>query len=267
MMSPFHALSRSALVGLAVALETERLTAPFFAARLTDEVPSRQRQAVALELQHLAQMGMQGHQIAYMLRLLAQERSTAQQQRDQIDLVWTGHEVLNSESRDTRVVVRELFSMAKHSVLISSYAIDKGRKSRELFQPLAAKMDENLDLRVRMFLNIQRPYQNKTPDSVLLREFADDFCKQVWPGQRRPEVFHDPRSLSTDVGPKACLHAKSVVIDGEHLLVTSANFTEAAHERNIEVGALIHDPQLSLALLTQFESLVAQNRLRQVPGI
>jgi phosphatidylserine/phosphatidylglycerophosphate/cardiolipin synthase-like enzyme len=267
MISPFHNLSRSTLMGLAVALETDRLKAPFFAARLTGEVPSNQRQSVAQELQRLDQLGMQGRHIAYSLRLLAQERSYAQTQRDQIDLVWTGHDVLNSESRDTQAVVRELFGMARHSVLISSYAIDKGRKSHELFQPLADRMDENKDLRVRMFLNVQRPYQDKTPESVLLREFADDFRKHVWPGQRMPEVFHDPRSLSTDVGPKACLHAKSVVVDGEHLLVTSANFTEAAHERNIEVGAVIHDQQLSIALLTQFESLVAQNRLRKVPGI
>ncbi|WP_309744892.1 hypothetical protein [Chamaesiphon sp. OTE_20_metabat_361] len=28
---------------------------------------------------------------------------------------------------------------------------------------------------------------------------------------------------------RACLHAKCVVIDEEYLLVTSANFTEAAH--------------------------------------
>jgi phosphatidylserine/phosphatidylglycerophosphate/cardiolipin synthase-like enzyme len=268
MMSPFHALSRSALNSLAVALETNRLTAPFLAARLTGDVPPPLRQQIALELQSLTQKGLLSSHIAYMLRLLAEERTQTQLQRDQIDLVWTGHEIpFNTESRDTRIVVRELFSQAQNSVLISSYAIDRGQKSYELFQPLADRMDNNPSLQVRMFLNVQRPHRSAVSESILLREFADEFRKHVWPGTRMPEVFHDPRSLSTDPGPKACLHAKCVVVDQEYLLTTSANFTEAAHERNIEVGMLIRDRQLASALITVFESLVSRRRLCRIPGI
>ncbi|MHC5614999.1 MAG: hypothetical protein ACYTXA_29470 [Nostoc sp.] len=52
-------------------------------------------------------------------------------------MVWTGPEIAGSQSRDTGVVVRELFSTAKTSVLISSFAIDKKQKARELFMVLA----------------------------------------------------------------------------------------------------------------------------------
>jgi len=53
----------------------------------------------------------------------------------------------------------------------------------------------------------------------------------------------------------------------ERLLVTSANFTEAAHERNIEAGVLLADLVAARAMRTQFETLVAKNILRRVPGL
>ena len=266
-MSCFHHLSRPALISLAAALETGRLTTPFSAATLTGYVPTAMRHDVATELEKLSEMGMRAEHLAYMLRLLAQERVQTQTNRDSIDLVWTGHDVFSSESRDTSIVVQELFSTAQSSVLISSYALDKGKKGRELFQVLATRMDANPNLQVRMFLNVQRPYRNKTSESVILREFADTFRQKVWSGIRLPKVFYDSRSLSTETGSRRCLHAKCVVVDEERLFVTSANFTEAAHERNIEAGVLIADPIAAKAMQSQFEALVERKILRRVPGL
>ncbi|MBD2541476.1 DISARM system phospholipase D-like protein DrmC [Coleofasciculus sp. FACHB-SPT36] len=266
-MSPFIRLNRPALVGLAAALETGRLHAPFYESSLASYVPGALCREIVRELNQLQAMGATPNYIAYTLRLLATERESSQEVRDRIGLVWTGQEVVGSESRDTSVVVRELFTTAKTSVLISSFAIDRGKKARELFGVLAERMDANSALQVRMFLNVQRPHRSQAPESTLLREFADTFRKEIWPGQRLPEVFHDPRSLAMGTGKKACLHAKCVVIDEECLLVTSANFTEAAHERNIEAGVLLADPVAARAMRSQFETLVTHKILHRVPGI
>jgi hypothetical protein len=114
-----------------------------------------------------------------MLKLLAHERTIAQQKQEQTDLVWTGPEVLGAESRDTAIVVRELFKSARHSVLLSSFAIDQGSKGHELFRPLVDQMAANPELSVRMFLNVKRHYNDRTPASTLLRQFqkisADTF--------------------------------------------------------------------------------------------
>jgi len=267
MMSALLNLSRSTLVSLATALETRRLPAPFSLSSVASYVPVDKVQIIVGELNKLHTMGATPDHIAYTLRLLAAERESSQEVRDRIDLVWTGQEVVGSESRDTSVVVRELFSTAKTSVLISSFAIDKGKKARELFGVLAERMDANSALQVRMFLNVQRPHRNQAPESTLLREFADTFRKEIWPGKRLPEVFHDPRSLAMGTGEKASLHAKCVVVDEDRLLVTSANFTEAAHERNIEAGVLLADPVAARAMRSQFETLVARNILLRIPGI
>jgi phosphatidylserine/phosphatidylglycerophosphate/cardiolipin synthase-like enzyme len=51
------------------------------------------------------------------------------------------------------------------------------------------------------------------------------------------------------------LHAKCIVVDGRHALVTSANSTEAASQRTIEAGVLLVDtgltPHYSRLLLLQ----------------
>jgi len=212
-------------------------------------------------------MGMRPPLMAHTLMLLAEERILAQQTQDAVDLVWTGEEVPGTESRDTYVVVQELFKSAQSSVLISSYALDQGEKSDHLFGFLAERMDTFPDLQVRMFLNVKRNYRDTTSGAVLLREFAERFRNQVWPGKRLPEVFHDPRALTHTQGPRACLHAKCVVVDDERVLVTSANFTEAAHERNIEAGVLVADRGAAKAIRTQFETLVTKGALRRVPGL
>ncbi len=44
---------------------------------------------------------------------------------------------------------------------------------------------------------------------------------------------------------RAVLHAKIVVVDGRFALLTLANFTEGAHERNIEAGFLVDGTRLA----------------------
>ncbi|MFM7427421.1 MAG: DISARM system phospholipase D-like protein DrmC [Elainella sp.] len=267
MISAFLSLSRPALNSLATALETERLSFPVHSFALGSYVPDQLASVVATELNRLRQQNMTPAHMAYMLKLLAQERATAHQKQEQVNLVWTGPELPGTESRDTAVVVRELFSSAQSSVLISSFAIDQGSKGHELFRPLAERMDSDPDLSVRMFLNVKRRYNDKTPAATLLRQFSDTFRHQVWPGQRLPEVFHDPRSLELSSNSNACLHAKCVVVDEERLFITSANFTEAAHTRNIEAGVVLINPVAARAIRSQFEMLVAQKLLHRVPGL
>lgn len=51
------------------------------------------------------------------------------------------------------------------------------------------------------------------------------------------------------------------------MLLTSANFTEAAQVRNIEAGVLLDNPFIAQSLREQFESLVHRGALLRVPGL
>lgn len=261
-MSDLLRLGRPALLSLADALERGRIPSNFSTTSLNRYVPDRLAQAVQSELRDMAGIGMAGPQMAHTLRLLAKERSAAQDISDRVELVWSGTEVLPGGSRSTAVVVQELFRAAKKSVLVSSYSVDTGSKAESLFGTLACRMDEDHKLSVCLFLNVERKYKDETADSVLLREFAERFRHEIWPGERLPEVYYDPRSLSPDLDKRACLHAKCVVIDEQRVLITSANFSEAAHERNIEAGTLITDNSLARTLRARFDTLVDHGGLR-----
>ena len=266
-MSVFRKLGHPHMQGLATALDGGRVVPPFHRSQLQGHVSDEVVEEVLNELRDLSESGMAPRHIAHMLRLLAKERGAAQAIADRVELVWSGTEVMAGGSRDTAVVVQKLFRDARKSILIASYALDTGSKAKAIFGHLAARMDAEPGLRVRLFVNVHREYQDQTAESVLLREFADTFRHEVWPGKRLPAVFYDPRSLATEPKTRACLHAKCIVVDDERALITSANFTEAAHERNIEAGTVITDAVLARALRAQFDTLVDHGVLKPLPGL
>jgi phosphatidylserine/phosphatidylglycerophosphate/cardiolipin synthase-like enzyme len=79
-------------------------------------------------------------------------------------------------------------------------------------------------------------------------------------------VYYDPRALELD-GAGGVLHAKAVVADDEAVFVTSANLTEAAFERNIEVGLLVRDRTLAATLSSHFRGLIDRGLLHPLPMV
>lgn len=125
-------------------------------------------------------------------------------------------------------------------------------------------MDATPELRVTLLLNIQRKRGDTAAADQLVRRFADRFWAVDWPGSSRPRVYYDPRALELE-GPTGVLHAKALVVDDEAIFVTSANLTEAALERNIEVGLLVRDRALAASLSSHFRGLIDQGLLRPLP--
>jgi phosphatidylserine/phosphatidylglycerophosphate/cardiolipin synthase-like enzyme len=67
-------------------------------------------------------------------------------------------------------------------------------------------------------------------------------------------------------GPDGVLHAKGVVADNEAVFVISANLTEAAFDRNIELGLLVRDRALALSVSSHFRKLIGRGLLRPLPA-
>jgi phosphatidylserine/phosphatidylglycerophosphate/cardiolipin synthase-like enzyme len=158
-------------------------------------------------------------------------------------------------------VYEELLGGAERSIWASTYAFFDGPKA---FEVLARHMDSTPALRVTLLLNIQRQRNDTTASEQLVRRFADHFWKSDWPGLSRPKVFYDPRALDFE-GPGGVLHAKAVVADDEAVFVTSANLTQAAFEKNIELGVLIRDRTLALTISTYFRALIDRELLKPIP--
>jgi phosphatidylserine/phosphatidylglycerophosphate/cardiolipin synthase-like enzyme len=256
-------LADSDLRELAVALRARRLTPPYTAISVQRFVAGPSAAAVAGELQGLANQGFTAEQLAVIFDLLLCDRSREPKLEDVLDLVTTGPEMPGATNRDTSVVVRELFAGAQRSVLVAGYAVYQGRA---VFRALADRMAELPELSVRMFLDVQRGPGDTSMASEVVKRFAERFNTREWPeGRPLPQVFFDPRSLDLEADKRACLHAKCVVVDGETVFVSSANFTEAAQERNIEMGLLVRSRWLAERVTRHFDALLGEGLLVTIP--
>lgn len=255
-MSSLLALTSNQLMDLAAGLSSGGLAPPYDVAGLKGRVGAECAPAVARELVAFAADGMAPHQLASVASLLAAKAKQLEVERDRIELVWTGPDEQGAATRDTSVVARELFGEAEREVLVATYAIYDGKK---LFEVLARRMLELPDLHVTIVADIRRRDDEKSAssDSVVAR-WSEQFWQHHWPGERRPKLYFDPRTLT---GEKSVMHAKCIVVDRRRCLITSANFTDAAQQRNIELGVKLDDKQLSRALATKFFALIENRTL------
>jgi hypothetical protein len=151
------------------------------------------------------------------------------------ELVWTGPDAPSSLARDTAVVVRQLFLDACETVLVAGFAFDHGER---LLAPLHAAMKDR-QVRCRIFAEAKD---------------VDSLSKHNWPfGPPFPWLF----AFVPPEGQFASLHAKCVVVDHRRVFITSANFTDRGHTRNIEAGVLLDDPVLAATLEAQFEAAIS----------
>jgi len=217
---------------------------------------------VAEDLRQLAENGFNETQLAILLRTAHSCRCV--QPRDNItaDLVLSGPDVPGVPTAATDAVVSSLFLRAKNEIIIAGYAF---HQARAILEPLAKRMQEGSSLKVVLHVDISRGFTDTSTNESLVLRFAQEFWKKQWPWKPRPEVWYDPRALEMNRDERACLHAKFIVIDGETVLITSANFTEAAQKRNIEAGLLFRSPARARQLTGYFEALRVNRQLLSLP--
>jgi phosphatidylserine/phosphatidylglycerophosphate/cardiolipin synthase-like enzyme len=255
----FDGASAATLRAIGAALRSGQLVSPLTSLAITRVAPAS---GVVLEeeLVRLSREGMRPDHLALLVDAMA--KGVENQLASHAELVWTGPETSVSQSRDTAVVVNELFKSASRSVLVSTLVI---RQPETIFKTLAERMVAVPQLKVQLFVHVGRGDRDSRHDSEILREFSTALAA-AWPGPRRPTLYYDPRSLVLDFDGRATWHAKVVVTDDEVSLVTSANFTEWAQQRNVEAGALIRSTDFALQLRQQFEGLIQSKAVLEVPG-
>ena len=255
MTDALAALPRHLRRRLVQALDNNALSAPYSSVAIQMALGNPDPGVLAA-LEWLAAQGVQDRAAAAWIRALDEVSASAQQP----DLVWSGPEVPGVHARDTRRVYEELFTSVRRSLWASSYAYFDGPR---VFDLLARRMEAVPELRVTLLLNIHRRQRDTSRAEDVVRRFAGQFWKRDWPGSVRPSVFYDPRSVDPEV--RGVLHAKAVVADEERVFVTSANFTAAALDDNIELGLLVRHRPLALSVVKHLQGLIDRRLLRALP--
>ena len=241
------------LASLAAGLRSGRITPPYSAIQFGQYASMTVASGAAATAQGLANRGMTPDAIAAAFELVLEDRRGRGDGTSAVELVTSGPEAPGIANRDTAVVVREMFLHAAKSVLVVGYAVHQGR---QVFESLAERMTKHPNLTVTFFLNVARNDSDTSKEEVVLARFATRFRESQWPsGARLPEVYFDPRSVADDEQVKSSLHAKCIVVDEREVFVSSANFTEAGQQRNIEVGLRISSQPLARRVAEHFALL------------
>ncbi|MFO0428104.1 MAG: DISARM system phospholipase D-like protein DrmC [Planctomyces sp.] len=263
MASALTQLNDRSLHRLLEAMASGRLSLPVSSLTLAQMVPQDQLSTLKAEFDRLQSIGLTEPVLIEWIRTVLHERERNRSANGLLELVMTGPEPPGTMIRDTGVVVRQMFLNATESIWICGFAVYQGK---EIFQSLAQQMTSVPDLSVRMFLNIERPYGDTTPTDMVIAKFRQRFKQDQWPADvRLPDVYFDPRALEPDeAGKSACLHAKFVIADSRRVFISSANFTEAAQQRNIEAGLFAENQMIARDLRTHFQSLIDHEYLKQL---
>lgn len=214
---------------------------------------------VAKIFQSLRDEGCGSHTMAGICRGFHKAKGQIESAGRNLYLTLSGPDVPGVPIVDTGTVARSLFQEAEKEVTICSYVI---YPISGFFRPLVEKMASDKAFRVRIIVDLG--HERKTPTEpmpVVANRFKRRFLESCWLSPDAPEILHDPRPFSEIEGERGTMHAKIVIVDRRAVLITSANFTEAAQGRNIEAGFLCREPHHVERIADYFEALVETRQL------
>ncbi|GAB3523525.1 hypothetical protein GCM10027402_17460 [Arthrobacter monumenti] len=154
--------------------------------------------------------------------------------------VWSGHS-FPGDGDHTTAAVAHLVDQAKEDVLASTYSASIG-------SPFVEALWRAIARGVSVTLVLEASKMEDTTAKLQAKLEGARFLKYVPPG-----------------GQYGVQHSKVVIVDSTLALVTSANFSNAAAQGNLEAGVLIRDPLFASKLRQRFTSLHKVGALEHVP--
>lgn len=252
MFQPLYKLSSAALKELGGMLGSMESITSLSTHAIKELVGAQFVAEVTACLHSAGASGWSPGQLSQLIQTILDSRSEQDDIEQLFDLVLSGPEVQNVPTRSTLAVMEDLLANCEDEVTLVGYAIHNGK---HIFQQLSKRMAEVPDLDVWFCLNIIRSHNDTSLASQVVRRFEQEFRAQHWPWEPVPQVYYYPDALTLEGHKRASLHAKCVIVDRKTALITSANFTEAALERNIEAGVIINYQPFVTRLATYFDQL------------
>jgi len=169
------------------------------------------------------------------------------------ELVWTGPATAGVPGRRTEQVLFDLIQCAERRLTVMSFGIFQvARLVVGLEQALAKGVGLRIVLGDRESFGDQEIDRQRHQLGAVV---AAQASLLQWPPQRRPR---DER------GHAGLMHVKAAVVDSRVAFLTSANLTEAALERNMELGVLIRGGTLPPSIDRLIDALLESGELQAV---
>lgn len=169
------------------------------------------------------------------------------QKGNDLDILWTGPKSSSVPVRRMEQSLCELIEAAKKRLFIVSFVAYRADKIYTAIREAIGR-----GVRVSFLTEASKEHGGS------LDVDPSDALKKKFP---KAEFY---RWENPDPSSPAVVHAKCAVADDKMALVTSANLTGAAMEKNMELGLLLKDQKVAGRLSSHFEALIAEDIIRKV---
>lgn len=165
-----------------------------------------------------------------------------------IELIWTGPAARTGAMRRTDQALLQLVDGARQMLTVVSFAIYR-------VPDVASALIRALERGVALRFIAETPEADGAPFGVAAT-FGEQITRRAsiyaWPRDRRPTAANGKPSL---------LHVKCAVADSRVVFLSSANLTEHAMTRNMEMGLLVTNAALGTQIVNHFDDLVTDGTL------
>ncbi|WP_457593101.1 DISARM system phospholipase D-like protein DrmC [Hydrogenimonas sp.] len=158
-------------------------------------------------------------------------------------LVWTGPSTILVPTRRTEEVLLEVIEAAESRLFLVSYV---AHRIDGVLEALERAMKKGVKVEVLMESTSEYGGRISMDSIELFRERLPEAVVYWWNE------------------PGASVHAKCAVADGEVAFITSANLTEAAMRRNMELGVKVEGGDLPKRLHDHLDALVVTGKIERV---
>jgi phosphatidylserine/phosphatidylglycerophosphate/cardiolipin synthase-like enzyme len=176
---------------------------------------------------------------------------TAKHAAPTTELVWTGPSTSVVPVRRTEQVLCDLIRGAERKLTMTSFGIFQVPR---LVEELERSLQRGIALRI--VLGDREWHSDQEIDRQrhqLGRVVAARATLLQWPAERRSR---------DEQGHAGLMHVKAAVADSRVAFLTSANLTEAALERNMELGVLIRGGGMPAAIERLIDALLESGELQ-----
>ena len=170
-----------------------------------------------------------------------------------IELLWSGPSpVAHIPARRIDQVLYDLIANAKREILLITFAAAK--IERLVSELLKAKQR---GVYIRLILEFEQSSEGQLSYDAL-KAFPPSFIAEsevfYWPVEKRDR---------NQAGRPGKLHAKLAIVD-DTVLISSANLTDDAFNRNLEVGVMVKNPEFLMSTKSYIESLISNGTLNRL---
>lgn len=193
--------------------------------------PARRDELSALLSQSLAALGGDKSLLAAVLGAIG---AAGHRNEHLVEVVWSGPVADGMQGRSTRAVAAELIDSATLRVHVATYSATRS-------SPYVTSLKAAIARGIEVTLVVDLAHQADAVE-MLASELSGSTILDLQP---------------RDDGQYAVMHAKLVLVDDRVALVTSANFSESAADRNLESGVIVRDPNVVRGMREHLDALLA----------